>query len=833
MTLFRRPSRSADHLSNYWNALVRNAPPEELTRLARLVEPSEIAAIERAHAAHQRHEPDPAFARRLELTLMNTARLPLTGTIPQPRVVPPSRNGHRASRPLAYPGAGRARRHHGWVFAPAVVIGLVVLLAVASIGGIWLTDRFQSEPHRLMAPLVATPDAEASPGWTQWRGDAARSSVTNFGPVNQPVELWRFQADGACMAAPAVMGDTVYAACHDGNLYALNRNTGDVRWTFTAEPFGDVALAGDLVYVAHDVGDVNSRLYAVDRVTGEERWRYDAGPIQGGMAATDDLLVFRSPEGLLIGIDARTGEERWRTEVATEGGSSTPALAGGMAYAGSDEGTFTAVDAANGEIAWQVDTGDLWNGTAVVVDGIAYIGGGLDSTDGFLNAYDAETGELLWQRHEPISSPAVANGVGYSGTFNGIVHAFDTATGEELWRVDVGDENRSVTIGGDILYVSSDVSDRGVYALDAATGTELWHIEADGGIDSQAAVVDGEIYVTTTFGVVQALGESNASLPAASPEAVPGASPVAASDFAVEPLWQSTGNPDSPLVVPSGMAVAPDGTIWVVDSGNNRFQLFSPDGDYLETWGTPGDGEGEFNFGPSPYAPDEPMGGIAFAPDGSFYVADAANQRIQKFDADRTFLLSWGTEGEGEGQFLLPYWPAVAPNGNVYVVDGPRSDVQVFSPEGEYLSQLTGPGTEESQLSSLGSVTIADDGAVHVTDRFAGTIKTFAADGTYIDSWGGFGVHEGELRGPTSIAFDAAGNAFVTDLENGRIQVFSPDREFLGMWSQADATGTPFVVPLVVAVDDAGGVYITDLALGTIQKFEVAVPATPGATPAT
>ena len=101
MTLLR-PSRSDDHLSNYWNALVRNAPAEELARLARLVEPSEIAAIERARAAHQRHEPDPTFARRLEQTLMNTAISPIAGTIPQPRVSPPSRNGTRDPGP-AYP----------------------------------------------------------------------------------------------------------------------------------------------------------------------------------------------------------------------------------------------------------------------------------------------------------------------------------------------------------------------------------------------------------------------------------------------------------------------------------------------------------------------------------------------------------------------------------------------------------------------------------------------------------------------------------------------------------------------------------------------------------
>ena len=64
----------------------------------------------------------------------------------------------------------------------------------------------------------------------------------------------------------------------------------------------------------------------------------------------------------------------------------------------------------------------------------------------------------------------------------------------------------------------------------------------------------------------------------------------------VEFLWETRGDPDSPLGNPSHLAVAPDGTIWVADGDNNRFQIFAPDGSLLEVWGTSGSGEGEFDF---------------------------------------------------------------------------------------------------------------------------------------------------------------------------------------------------------------------------------------------
>ena len=325
-----------------------------------------------------------------------------------------------------------------------------------------------------------------------------------------------------------------------------------------------------------------------------------------------------------------------------------------------------------------------------------------DGPENYIYAIDALSGEQRWRYEEPGNPGWLAGGTDgerlYIPSANGYLYALDAITSELVWRQQFGDLPTPPLPSSTIWCT-----------LPARTGSYgRWRrppARSNGGSRSTAPPAtaqsfDAGVYVGTEFGYMYAIGGSGeAATPVASPpvtlEGSPSATPVAA-QMSLFSRWQSSGGPE-PLLVPTGMAIAPDGTIWVVDSGNNRFQLFSPEGEYLETWGTPGDGEGEFNFSPNPDNPNDSVGGITFDSEGNFYVGDSANQRIQKFDADRTFVLSWGIEGEGEGQFLLPYWPVVAPDGNVYVGDGIRTDVQVFSPEGEFLYQLTGPGIEDHQ----------------------------------------------------------------------------------------------------------------------------------------
>ena len=72
----------------------------------------------------------------------------------------------------------------------------------------------------------------------------------------------------------------------------------------------------------------------------------------------------------------------------------------------------------------------------------------------------------------------------------------------------------------------------------------------------------------------------------------------------------------------------------------------------LETLAGGGQGTGDGEF--------DSAGGVAAASDGSVYVSDWVNHRIQKFTSEGVFVSKWGTEGTGDGQFIQPATVAVA-----------------------------------------------------------------------------------------------------------------------------------------------------------------------------
>jgi len=291
----------------------------------------------------------------------------------------------------------------------------------------------------------------------------------------------------------------------------------------------------------------------------------------------------------------------------------------------------------------------------------------------------------------------------------------------------------------------------------------------------------------------------------------------------LESLWQSSGAPGAELYAAGSVAIDPDGNIWVFDGGGNRFQIFSPDGEYLESWDGTGGGGEAFN---SENEEGGFEGDVAFDTQGHIYVVESGARRVQAFAADRKLITSWGSFGTGDGQFTAPLGLALDGAGNVYVSDETRDDIQVFSPDGTFIRRFGAHGSGEGQLSGAGYLTVDSAGTVWVADKGNHRVVAFSSDGAFQSSWGGAGGGPGQFRTPIDVATDAAGHLYVADLDNGAIQVFDSSGQVVAMWEVGSTPSGKLNLPYAVAVDGNGALYVAGVGLdhnseSNLQKFQL------------
>jgi DNA-binding beta-propeller fold protein YncE len=132
----------------------------------------------------------------------------------------------------------------------------------------------------------------------------------------------------------------------------------------------------------------------------------------------------------------------------------------------------------------------------------------------------------------------------------------------------------------------------------------------------------------------------------------------------------------------NGLAVDQAGNLYAADTGRNRILVFSPNGQLIKQVGRGGADLGGFT---------QPMM-LAFAPDGSFFVADFENNRVERWDASFEATNAWST---GFHSFGI----AVDPTGRVFVPDPDHRRVEVFSPQGATLGEIGAPSTPTIDVS--------------------------------------------------------------------------------------------------------------------------------------
>jgi outer membrane protein assembly factor BamB len=218
--------------------------------------------------------------------------------------------------------------------------------------------------------------------------------------------MWKFRTDGRVRASPAADGGVLYVGSFDRQFYAIESQTGNLKWRVqVGGPIQSSPAVGDgLVYF----GARDGYLHAVDAQTGQEAWKADH---QGSWVVTSPAIaqgmVFAgSSDGEFVqALDTRTGVEKWRFKT---GGNvfSSPAVAGEVLYFGAFNVRLYGLDIQHGKLQAVNVAESAINSSPVLADGVLYVG----SDDNCLYAFEGDT--LRLRKDLALDSPILDAYVG-------------------------------------------------------------------------------------------------------------------------------------------------------------------------------------------------------------------------------------------------------------------------------------------------------------------------------------------------------------------------------------------------------------------------------------
>jgi DNA-binding beta-propeller fold protein YncE len=190
-----------------------------------------------------------------------------------------------------------------------------------------------------------------------------------------------------------------------------------------------------------------------------------------------------------------------------------------------------------------------------------------------------------------------------------------------------------------------------------------------------------------------------------------------------DPQHKLEGSISGDMISPGGLAIDNENRfLYVPDAELDQVLVYDADPPYklLRKMGT--GGKKHTLTTPGDFA--RPTN-VAVDKDGNLYVSDTLNDRVEIFDAEGNFIRTFGKPGDGPGYFARPKGIAIDGDGHVWVADGVQSRVQVFTPEGQLLIWMGEPGTLPGQFSALTGLTIDSQNRVFTSEQFPGRVQMF------------------------------------------------------------------------------------------------------------
>jgi outer membrane protein assembly factor BamB len=444
------------------------------------------------------------------------------------------------------------------VIGIVLAVGLIPTLAVWYVKAIYLAavDVFRADDaHPLLAPFATTVVPWSLAGFVLIAGGPAGVSyrlgllIVLTGPLSVSIinavacdRLWLKYHDLLFRDGPLVPGQGTPRTASSSAGHPLARLAAIAG---TVMAIGPIAL-GLIV--------VGNHFLKVPRISGPValRWSHLAGNYVSSPTVAGGTVYYGSEDSRVYALDAATGRLRW--SYTTGGGVyASPAVAGGIVYIGSDDGKLYALSAATGHLRWSYDTRYAVESTPVLAGGTVYFG----SWDHKVFALSAATGRLRWSysaQGAVVSSPAVAGGTVYFGSFDHKVYALDAADGRLRWSYTTGSPVfSSPAVAGETVYIGSE--DHKVYALGAASGRLRWSYTTGSPVFSSPAVAGETVYIGSEDHKVYALDAASGRL-----------------------RWSYTTADyvDSSPVVAGGIVYAgsDDGRVYALDAASGRLRWY-------------------------------------------------------------------------------------------------------------------------------------------------------------------------------------------------------------------------------------------------------------------
>ena len=336
-----------------------------------------------------------------------------------------------------------------------------------------------------------------------FRGGPNHSGVyPGAGPREFHRVKWKVPTGNRVIGSPVMQGKAIYFASDDGNVYAVDAESGRQIWkTSTRGPAPCTpAVANGMVYV----GSYDGKFYALDAQTGGVKWkfategekRFEAKGIHGFLPKNQ---IIADPFDIFL---------------------SSPVVADGSVFFGSGDGNLYSLDATSGSLRWKFKTGDVIHASPAYADGVVFVG----SWDSYFYAVDAKSGKEKWKFHGGEdalvhnqvgfqSSPAVVDGVVYTGCRDAQLYALDAANGELKWKFDNAFSwviTSPAVADGKVYFGTSDSSL--YHVAEAATGKSLVKKEDKAYLFSSPAVTNDVVFIGVLNGTLEARDRNSGEL---------------------------------------------------------------------------------------------------------------------------------------------------------------------------------------------------------------------------------------------------------------------------------------------------------------------------------